>query len=165
MAGEVSGVQKRIRELYPKAYFMHCASHRLNLVINDQNKVIEIRNAVGLIKTIIVYFRKSSLRRWLVTHIPLLCETRWSEKYKSIRLFYEHFHEIFIKLEELAVERNQNSESRQRAYQLIHSIANSSFLICLKIIAKYSAMFVNLLQRVFKQSIPTFLVHETKSFL
>ena len=39
MAGEVSGIQKRIRELYPKAYFMHCASHRLNLVINDQNKV------------------------------------------------------------------------------------------------------------------------------
>ena len=56
-------------------------------------------------------------------------------------MFYEHFHEIFIKLEELAVERNQSSESRQRAYQLIHSIANSSFLICLTIIAKYSAMF------------------------
>ena len=119
---------------------MHCASHRLNLVINDQNEVIEIRNAVGVIKTIIVYFRESSLRRQLVTHIPLLCETRWSEKYKSIRLFYEHFQEIFIKLEELAVERNQSSESRQRAYQLIHSIANSSFLICLTIIAKYSAM-------------------------
>ena len=112
MAGEVSGVQKRIRELYQKAYFMHCASHHLNFVINDQNKVIEIRNAVGVIKTIIVYFRESSLRRRLVTHIPLLCETRWSEKYKSIRLFYEHFHEIFIKLEELAVERNQSSKSR-----------------------------------------------------
>ena len=54
MAVEVSGVQKRIRELYPKAYFMHCAYHRLNLVINDQNKVIQIRNAVGVIKTIIV---------------------------------------------------------------------------------------------------------------
>ena len=141
MAGEVSGVQKRIRELHPKTYFMHYASHRLNLVINDQNKIIEIRNAVGVIKIIIVYFRESSLRRRLVTHIPLLCETRWSEKYKSILLFYEHFHEIFIKLEELAVERNQSSESRQRAYQLIHSIANSSFLICLTTTAKYSAMF------------------------
>ena len=94
-----------------------------------------------MIKTIIVYFGESSLRRRLVTHIPLLCETRWSEKYKSIRLFYKHFHEIFIKLEELAVERNQSSESQQRAYQLIHSIADSSFLICLTIIAKYSAMF------------------------
>ena len=53
MAGEVSGVQKRIRELYSRACFMHCATHCLNLVINDQNKVIEIRNAVGVIKTML----------------------------------------------------------------------------------------------------------------
>jgi len=142
MAGEVSGVQKRIRNLYPKAYFMHCASHRLNLVINDQNKVVEIRNAIAVIKSVIVYFRESSARRQLVSHIPLLCETRWSEKYKSIRLFYKNFAEIFTKLEEIAHDRNQrySSDSRQKALQLIHSLACSSFLVCLTIISKYSAM-------------------------
>ena len=111
MAGKVSGVQKRIREIYPKAYFVHCASHQLNLVINDQNNVMEIRNAVGVIKAIIVYFRESPLRRQLVSHIPFLCETRWSEKYKSIRLFYDNFHEIFTKLQEIAEQRNCSSES------------------------------------------------------
>ena len=142
LAGEVSGVQKRIRKIYPKAYFVHCASHRLNLVINDQNNVMEIRNAVGVIKAIIAYFRKSPLRRRLVlSHIPLLCETRWSEKYKSIRLFYDNFHEIFTKLKEIVEQRNCSSESRQKAYQLIHSISNTRFLICMTIIAKYSAMF------------------------
>ena len=48
-----------------KHNFVHCASHRLNLVINDQNNVMEIRNAVGVIKAIIVYFRESPLRRRL----------------------------------------------------------------------------------------------------
>ena len=141
MAEEVSGVQKRIREIYPKAYFVHCASHRLNLVINDQNNVMEIRNAIGVIKAIIVYFRERPLRRRLVSHIPLLCLTRRSEKYKSIRLFYNNFHEIFTRLEEIIEQRNCSSESRQKAYQLIHSISNTRFLICLTIIAKYSAMF------------------------
>ena len=102
---------------------------------------MEIRIAVGVIKAIIVYFRESPLRRRLVSHIPLLCETRWSEKNKSIRLFYDNFHEIFTKLEEIVEQRNCSSESRQKAYQLIHSISNTRFLICLTIIAKYSAMF------------------------
>ena len=39
MAGHVSGVQKRIRKKYPRAIFVHCAAHCLNLVINDQSRV------------------------------------------------------------------------------------------------------------------------------
>ena len=140
MAGEVSGVQQRIRDLYPKACFMHCASHRLNLVINDQNNVMEIRNAVAVIKSVIVYFRESSVRRHLVSRIPLLCETRWSEKYKSIRLFYENFCDIFTKLVEITQERKYSSDSRQKALQHIRSLSSSDFLVCLAIIAKYSAM-------------------------
>ena len=38
MAGHVSGVQKCIRQKYPRATFVHCAAHCLNLVINDQSK-------------------------------------------------------------------------------------------------------------------------------
>ena len=140
MAGEVSGVQQRIRDLYPKAYFMHCASHRLNLVINDQNNVMEIRNAVAVIKSVIVYFRESSVRRHLVSRIPLLCETRWSKKYKSIRLFYENFCDIFTKLVEITQERKYSSDSRQKALQHIRSLSSSDFLVCLAIIAKYSAI-------------------------
>ena len=40
---------------------MLCASHRLNLVVNDQNNIIEIRNAVAVIKSVIVDFRESSV--------------------------------------------------------------------------------------------------------
>jgi hypothetical protein len=35
MAGKDTGVQQRIWEKYPKAVYFHCASHRLNLVVND----------------------------------------------------------------------------------------------------------------------------------
>ena len=36
MAVHLTGVQKRICDKYPRAIFVHCASHCLNLVINDQ---------------------------------------------------------------------------------------------------------------------------------
>lgn len=78
---------------------------KLNLVVNDLNYLPEIRNTTSIVKEIIKFFRESILRRRLVPNIPLLCETRWSEKYKSIRLFYENFIAIKTTLDELAVNK------------------------------------------------------------
>ena len=50
MAGKENGVHVKIRQVYPKTAFVHCASHRLNLVVNDLNAVAEVRNAVSTIK-------------------------------------------------------------------------------------------------------------------
>jgi len=50
MAGKENGVQKIICNKYSKATFFHCASHRLNLVVNDLNAVTEIQNIFFLIK-------------------------------------------------------------------------------------------------------------------
>ena len=43
---------------------------------------------------IVAYFRESSRRRALVPNLPLLSETRWTSKYKSIRKFKENFSAI-----------------------------------------------------------------------
>ena len=53
MAGKVGGVQANIKEKFPKAAFVHCAAHILSLVVNDLNSVAEVRNAIGIVKTII----------------------------------------------------------------------------------------------------------------
>ena len=37
MAGKDNGVQARIRRKFPKATFVHCSSHRLNLVVSYLN--------------------------------------------------------------------------------------------------------------------------------
>ena len=83
MARKDNGVQARIRNTYPKAVFVHCSSHRLNLVVHDLNSVADVRNTIGTVKSIIKFFRDSPMRRILVPNIPLLCETRWSAKYKK----------------------------------------------------------------------------------
>lgn len=42
MAGHGSGVQAKMKELYPKAVYFHCALHKSNLVVNDLNSVQEV---------------------------------------------------------------------------------------------------------------------------
>ncbi|KAH9384745.1 hypothetical protein HPB48_026758 [Haemaphysalis longicornis] len=50
MTGREAGVNRLIQNELPKALFFHCASHKLNLVINDLNEVSAIRNTIGVIK-------------------------------------------------------------------------------------------------------------------
>ncbi|XP_062556769.1 zinc finger MYM-type protein 1-like [Armigeres subalbatus] len=147
MAGKDNGVQKRLREVYPKAVFVHCASHRLNLVVNDLNQVPQIRNAVSTVKDIINFFKESTIRRKYIPNIPSLCETRWSQKYKSISVFNANVDNIIEALETLADEGNV--ATRKNAYQLHSAATRSEFIFSLKLIAKYSALMepvVNVMQ-------------------
>lgn len=116
MSGIHNGVQKVLQEIYPKALFFHCASHKLNLVVNDSNCVSEIRNTISTVKEIIKFFRESVLRRKYAPNIPTFCETRWSQKYKSIFIFKTHFEKIIEGLEKLSKEGN--AETRPKAFQL-----------------------------------------------
>ena len=95
MVGKDNGVQACIRKSYPKAVFVHCSSHQLNLVVHGLNYVTDVRNTIGTVKSITKFFRPK--RRRLAPNIPLLCETRWSAKYKSI--FSENFCDIYAQLE------------------------------------------------------------------
>ena len=135
MASSQNGVQARIREKYPKAAFVHCASHRLNLVVNDLNDVSDIRNAVGVTKKIVNFFRDSPKRRALLPNLPLLYETRWTEKYKSIRVFSHNFDKIFDCLADTAA-----GQTGHTAHVLLSACSSCTFLICLFIVANYSSI-------------------------
>ncbi|XP_060858819.1 zinc finger MYM-type protein 1-like [Metopolophium dirhodum] len=147
MAGKINGVQTILREKYPHALFFHCASHKLNLVVNDLNCVPEIRNTISTVKDIINFFRESVLRRKCIPNIPAFCETRWSQKYRSISIFKENFEIIVHALDKLS--KDGNTATRKVAFQL-YAVANKSiFIMSVILIAKYSKLLepvVNALQ-------------------
>jgi hypothetical protein len=68
----------------------------------------------------------------------LLCETRWSQKYKSIAIFNKHFEEIINGLGIISTEGN--AAARKTAYQLHCAATKSVFIICVTLIAKYSGI-------------------------
>ncbi|XP_038062983.1 zinc finger MYM-type protein 1-like [Patiria miniata] len=138
MAGKDNGVQTRIKSIPPKAAFVHCSSHRLNLVVTDLNSVPDVRNAIGTVKAVIKFFCDSPKRRKQVPNLQLLCETRWTAKYKSIRIFAENFVAIVKALENLS--KNELETTRQTAHQLFCASTTANFLVTLRIIARYSAL-------------------------
>lgn len=138
MSGHAGGVQAILRKKYPNGLFFHCASHRLNLVVNDLNSVVDVRNCIGTIKSIINFFRASVLRRKYAPQIPALCETRWSQKYKSIAIFKENFESIVAGLNTLSKEGNR--ETREAAVPLHAAATKAKFIMCVCLISKYSAI-------------------------
>ena len=147
MAGHLSGVQKRIRDKCPCAIFVHCASHCLNLVINDQSKVPIIRNTGDVIRETIHFFRESPKRRAsLGINIPLFSPTRWSEKYKSIRIFKCNFKRILDALGFLM--SNGSSEARAKAFSLKSALEKSGVTYTVCLMVRYSSFIEPLARKL-----------------
>jgi len=89
MSGKHNGLQARLRKRQQKAKYVHCASHNLNLVVNDSVKnIAEIRQFFEMLETLYTFFGNSILR-WsmlkkessdISRSLKRLCPTRWSSR-------------------------------------------------------------------------------------
>ncbi|XP_025420897.1 uncharacterized protein LOC112691000 [Sipha flava] len=96
MSGSTNGVQVKIRELSKnKCPYIHCYAHRLNLVLVDVAKSVEIvDNTIGSLETIYAFQSSSTLRYKIFSDVQKDCEiilkvpqhsdTRWVAKYKGV---------------------------------------------------------------------------------
>lgn len=144
LAGKEGGVQAKIKSRFPKATFVHCAAHTLNLAVNDLNAVPEIRNAIGSIKAILRFFHENLSRRNLIPAVPLLGETLWTAKYKHVRFFSKNFVQIFNRLRNLAT--TASGQTCQDAYQLYCASGTPNFLFCLVIMSNYCSKLESVTQ-------------------
>lgn len=91
MKGKHSGVQKRILDINPRAFFVPCSSHTLNLVVNDAAKCCLAETSFfNLVEKIYVYF-SVPIHRWevLLRHVPSLTlkplsDTRWENRIDAL---------------------------------------------------------------------------------
>jgi len=104
MAGNLNGLQARIKEIAPNALFTHCFAHKLNLVLQhgcNSNKTCRIffANITG----ISAFFHNSTSRTNVVDsiigkRIPQFVQTRWASRSKIIHLLVKEwisFKEVF----------------------------------------------------------------------
>lgn len=87
------GTQAKIRNHAPKAIYIHCAGHCLNLVVVHACALTQVRNMIDKVKQVCIFFNYSPKRNGLLTAViteqfpensrkkPLitLCTTRWAE--------------------------------------------------------------------------------------
>lgn len=109
MKGKNRGVQALIREENPRAFYLPCTSHNLNLILGDCCKSSERAiNFFSLIQKIFTTL-SGSVIRWNIfkTHAPLLTpkplsETRWECRLESIKAIRLQFPGVITALEEVA---------------------------------------------------------------
>lgn len=138
MKGKHSGVQRRIRNINPRAFFVPCSAHSLNLVVNDAVKSSkEAIEFFDIIQKVYVFF-SASVNRWKVlldhiTNLTLkpLSQTRWESRIEALKPFRHQIGEIYDALFDIVQDTNGDSMTRHEAECLCRHIKQFKFLCSL----------------------------------
>ncbi|XP_062028845.1 uncharacterized protein LOC133744818 [Rosa rugosa] len=109
MKGKHQGVQKRLLEINPRAFYTPCGSHNLNLVLSDMaNSCPKAKTFFGIVQKIYVLF-SSSTKRWKILEdnvsdltIKALATTRWESRVESVKAIRYQAPQIRAALQQLA---------------------------------------------------------------
>lgn len=133
MSGHINGVQTLVRREYPFAQFVHCAAHRLNLVLCQSASSIAPVKIFFINTSAFSTFPSNAPRRkaFLTSHnleFPNPGDTRWYYRACVIVLYknYEKLLEVFDEVTEQP--DGWDDESLDKVSGLLHYL--NSFLFC-----------------------------------
>lgn len=150
MAGCFKGAQTIIRSKYPKALYVHCAAHSLNLAVSSACNIQPVKNCLGIIEKYYCFFNFPKRNHELfevidkgdwepkVKTLKRLCATRWVQRYDAINDFIELFPCIVVALDNIS---KWNDRSTIDASILLKAI-DSEFLVSLQVIKVYTYIFI-----------------------
>ncbi|XP_050792381.1 zinc finger MYM-type protein 1-like [Gopherus flavomarginatus] len=150
MKGCISGMQARLLRENPRAFFVPCACHSLNLILCDMAKSsVEAIAFFGLLQRIYVLF-SASTQRWQIfkAHvngitIKPLSETRWEsrvESVKTLRYQSEEVYEALVAISEEARDPKAKSEAQSLASEISSFKFLTSVVIWYDILVKISSV-------------------------
>ncbi|XP_050065782.1 zinc finger MYM-type protein 1-like [Aphis gossypii] len=140
MSGHTGGVQAKLKEIHPKAIYVHCMAHKLNLVVIDMCKHLkDARNLFNGLEALYVHFSQPTKNKKMTdiqeklgvkkTKIPQLSDTRWVCRYKSCNSVIANFKPILYILDE-EIELQKDKDVAQ-AIGLLSTIKNGKFVVYL----------------------------------
>lgn len=124
MAGHLNGVQAKILHDEPRAHYVHCAAHSLNLCLQECSKQSRpIRDTLALVNELSNFIRSSPKRLAQFEHIQSelssslpslkpLCPTRWTVRTSAILSVIKNYRVLQDELDALA---NGSDESASKA--------------------------------------------------
>lgn len=107
MSGCFKGVQARIKELQPRALYVHCTAHSLNLALQETtSEVSVVRDSLHYLNDAAVLFGKSAKRKAILEEaqgrIKSLCPTRWTMRSAGIDVALQNYGAILDALQDVA---------------------------------------------------------------
>lgn len=112
MSGRVHGVQAQIRKIHKTAIYIHCHAHRLNLVVVDVAREVQLASEFfALVELLYVFLTRQKVHevfcrlqqeRGLVQReLGKLSDTRWACRYHNVLVIKERFGVIVDVLHEV----------------------------------------------------------------
>lgn len=134
MSGIHGGVQRKIRQVNPKALFSPCSNHSLNLCgVHAFSCVPSSVTCFGTVEKLYSFF-SASTKRWELLNektekkLKRLSDTRWSAHYESVKVVKENVEAIVNVLENLQDPSQANLDTRLGASLLLPAICDFTFL-------------------------------------
>lgn len=148
MCGKQKGCASRFQQLSPRALYIHCSSHQLNLALSKACSLPEIHCMLSTIKSVGLFFKYSPKRsrelessitslnegrpnKIKVSKVKLLCETRWVERHTSLEEFDEIYEALLICLEDISSKKLHSSWDKKTVIEasgLLTNIAKPAFI-------------------------------------
>ncbi|XP_063749772.1 zinc finger MYM-type protein 1-like [Eleginops maclovinus] len=137
MSGVYSGLQKRISDREPNAMYVHCASHNLNLVLNDAcQNVAKVRAYYDTVEKLYDFF-SASIKRWEILEVQFkvagqptlkrLCPTRWASRNDAVRALRFRYPGVMKALTKISL-LSKKPKERAEATGLKASMENFEFV-------------------------------------
>ena len=104
MSGHIGGVQTLMCQQYPFAYFVHCAAHRLNLVLSQAvSSISHVKVFFGNVGYFSTFSSSSSHSKafFMANKIEIASpgETRWYYRARTIDVIFKNYQELHDILE------------------------------------------------------------------
>ena len=152
MSGRVGGVQKLFTDEVEQAIYVHCYSHRLNLVVVDICRNLTTANLFfGLIENLYVFVSGSAIHAQFINiqkelrpnkkpiELKKICYTRWTAQVFACLSLKKVFSELLILLNKLSVSKSARSAE---ALGLLHQL-DYTFIFNLCMYSQLLSIFKN----------------------
>lgn len=142
MSGQIKGVKSVIQTKYPKALYVHCVAHSLNLAVSSACDLQPIRNCLGVIEKMYCFFNTPKRRNVLfeviensdlkpcVKTLKRLCATRWIQRYDSVNDYVQLFPYVVTSLNIMAKWKDRTAFDAN----MLKNTMDSEFLVSVTII-------------------------------
>ena len=167
MSGKTNGAAARISSQYPLALYTHCTSHCLNLAVVTSFEEVSIRNMIGVVKRLSIFFAhpkqqkleeaiQNTQAEWNMLKLKDLCRTKWIEQIEALDRIKKLYSSIVACFENISAEDSHmwSPDSVTDASTLLLVIKRTEFISAL-VITNDCHSISGASQRAFKRRLKT----------